>query len=164
MTLKKLMIGSASPVPDGQAYVQFDAGGQSTSVTPNPVRPVLEEHEGKKCLVLRWTLAEPPLHANPEFEVIFGNVVPCHKKDAYLGGLVSRPESDDKHWIWRWPVPDPQLPPGEEVIRLYDLFFIYQPKQSAGGPNRPGNAQTVSLRQILSADPTLILPPKPGKI
>ena len=152
MTFKALGIGIARSLPDGEAHVVFDAGGQATYVTPNPVRPIL--NKDNKCQIT-WTVAEPPRHANPEFDVVFSNVVPCHMKDAYLLGLHSEPSDDGRSWIWTWPMKDP----GEEVIRLYDLFFIYGPKGT--DLSRSRNTQTVSLRQIMSTDPTLILPPKP---
>ncbi len=153
--IKQLGIGIAKPIPDGHAQVVFDAGGQGTFVTPNPVRPILNE---ENWIELHWTIATHPLHANSEFEVVFGNVVPCHMKDTYLGGLISEPKDGGKRWTWTWPMPDE---PEEEVILFYDLFFIYGPK-SAGSAGRPRNTQTVSLRQVMSADPTLILPPKEG--
>lgn len=149
---KSLGIGFARSLPDGQAHVVFDAGGQATYVTPNPVRPILNE---KSWLEIRWTV-EPARHANPEFAVIFGNVVPCHMQDARLVGLQSEPRDEGKGWYWTWPPPAS----GDEVILYYDLFFLYGPKAAGGGVGSR-NAQTVSLRQVLSADPTLILPPKP---
>jgi hypothetical protein len=155
--IKQLGIGIASPIPDGHAQVVFDAGGQGTFVTPNPVRPVLSDD--KKLIELHWTIATHPLHANSEFEVIFGNIVPCHMKDEYLEGLTSKPEDGGKRWKWTWPVTAELLASEEEVILFYDLFFLYGPK-STGSAGRPRNTQTVSLRQVMSADPTLILPPK----
>lgn len=162
--IKSLGIGVAKPLPDGEAHVEFDAGGQATFVTPNPVRPILvKETDGKEMLFIRWTIADPPLHSNSGFEVVFGNVVPCHQKDAFLQDLHSEPEdAKGRIWTWKWPVPDQMPPPEDEVILFYDLFFVYQPKQLLGNNPRPKNAKTLSLRQILSADPTLILPPKAG--
>lgn len=154
------------PLPEGVARVEFDAGGAATFVTPNPLRPILKRKEGKEVLVLRWELAKSPLHANSGFEVIFGNVVPCHKGDPFFAGLVSESAPDGKSWTWSWPKPD-QLPFIEEgILLLYDIFFLYQPKQLLAAGARPRShyvqTQATSLRQIMSTDPTIILPPKAG--
>jgi hypothetical protein len=151
------------PIPDGIVQVEFDAGGQATFVNPNPVRPILDP-DGK-TLRLTWTLAQSPLHGNAGFEVFFGNVVPCFQGEYYLQDLVSTFGDFRKSWTWTWPLPQ-ELPPSDEgILVFYDVFFCYQPTQlqgTEGGPQRSPHVQTVSLREILSTDPTVILPPKQG--
>jgi hypothetical protein len=146
------------PFPDGVAQVTFDAGGQATYVNPNPVRPILEGG----LLVVRWTLGRSPLHGNEGFEVFFGNVVPCNRWDAYLAGLQSEGDPYGQVWTWKWPAPQIMPSPEEGVLLYYDMFFCYEPKPLAGGKRPHRHVQTVSLREIMSADPTMILPPKAG--
>lgn len=157
--VKKPRRNDESQLPDGYVQVEFDAGGQASYVSPNPVRPILEGDQ----MVVRWRMEKAPLHANADFEVSLGNVVPCVQEE--LIGLQSERDPDGKGWTWRltWTGLAPSLPEGESFI-FYDVFFIYQPKGNppGPGPQKPRHRQTVSLRQILSTDPTLILPPKEG--
>lgn len=49
----------------GHVFVTFDAGGQGTSVNPNPVRPRMHEHEMKATI--EWHL-DAELRRNPQWE------------------------------------------------------------------------------------------------
>lgn len=147
------------PFPDGLVEVRFDAGGTASYVRPNPVRPAVEGGN----LVIRWKILGSPLHANASFEAFFGNVVPSYWRHPYLADLKSTPDLDGQSWTWTWPIPDGM--PLFEVGALvsYDLFLCYQMRQLLGGSKKPPlPLQSISMRQISSIDPTIILPPKAG--
>lgn len=151
---------AAKPIPDGQIQVEFDAGGKATFVNPNPVRPLLQKKKTGDLLILTWTLAESPLHANSQFEVFFGNVIPCFVKHPFLNGLKSQSGVNGKSWTWKWP--NPVIPPDQEFLIYYDVFFCYQPKGLLAAGKPPQHQFIVSARETAGADPTLILPPKAG--
>ena len=150
---------------EGHVFVTFDAGGQATSVNPNPVRPRLED-----CMAtIVWHL-DPAIHQNPEWTVHLSNVVLADRGALQL--VHDEPSDGGQTWTWKWHH-DPADAPGDVV--LYDVFFSYGQgffhlSHGQGGERevqplpvkylRPLR-QTVSLRQILSVDPSILLPPEP---
>lgn len=140
-------------LPDGLANVTFDAGGQGNAIDPNPVIPEIIEEDGQPMYRIVWTLRGQH-NINPGWEADFGNVVPFDARDPLLEGLESRPGEQNRTWIWQWP--KQARIPAVPIAISYDVFFRYRPKDHAGSLI----LRAMSLREALSVDPTLILPPK----
>jgi hypothetical protein len=144
----------AAALPDGIALVTFDAGGQGNAIDPNPVIPALIEENGQTMYQIVWEL-RGERNTNPGWEAAVGNVVPFDAVDPLLEGLESTPGQNGRSWVWKWPKQSdgPSIP----IAISYDLFFRYVPKKK---DLRSVVLRTMSLRETLSVDPTLILPPK----
>lgn len=149
----------------GVGFLQFDAGGLSSAVSPNPLQSVSEVEDGQTFIKIEWILVDE-MHMFQEWGVAIGNIVPC-----VLSNVTTNPErfqsaarQNGSRWIWRWPLADW---PGLVSEIAYDIYFDYGPpspgplESSESSRRRYYSKPTVRGRLgVQGIDPTLLLPPK----
>ena len=142
---------NTNPTPErGVVSVTFDAGGRGILVDQNPVQPVLDKKSGWASVT--WQLRIQ--NNNPRFTVRFGDVVLCDTTDRARVAKNSKIEVEHdgkaRRW-WKWSF-QPATAEGPFAVP-YDLFCVYEPGDGSRG--------TLSLRETLGVDPTMLLPPEP---
>lgn len=156
---------STGPLP-GSINVTFDAGTGRGDVNSNPQYCGTNDSDPSrpKSFSVTWQFVAKNNLAT-DWMVDFGNVVPCDLRDLYHlqqdYDFVSEPippdptETNDG-WRWIFTLKDGHAAPKLKMQEiLYDVFFNYRPAGGATSAYR-----LVSLRQILSVDPSILLPPK----
>lgn len=160
---------NAEPRP-GIVRVTFDAGGNGSAVDSNPQSFVLDDGDSFSVV---WEI-DRRMNVNKDFQVEFGNVVPCHvgEVEKALAGYdfecVPILDHDGRATRWQWRFTRQKggsaPAPAELVGEIeYEVFFVYRPQGNAMQALR---GRIASLRKTSPVDPSMILPPKqsgPGR-
>lgn len=144
--------------------VEFDAGGLGINVYSNPVNPGRIDD---KRVRITWSLNTRNL--DEHFEAYFGNVVLADTEDVAFvaqNGIHAKGPEEVKptEWSWTYEPASPQQP----MLIEYEIFVVTQLKQG-NGPAAAGSGaeefralcqrKTLSVRQTVGLDPTLLTPP-----
>lgn len=145
------------PIDPLQAVVgvTFDAGRHGIEVSQDPVQAHYDRRTGRAKIT--WKLQGRNM--NPLFAVRFANIVLCDvvdeskfAKKAITKRYYPPTANHDGMVTWTFKPRDLSAPP---FLAAYDIFCTYGLKEGGEG----GSQQTLSLRQSLGLDPSLVMPP-----